>query len=304
MKIISPTRSAHKSLDRNQFLDLEIERLQEEIGVKERIGIPLPIHLKAQYLALLENFTHVHAKLKNVEEETILYQSLQAHEFTCFRHLPTELRLKIWGLSFAPDTQPRVHCIKIVNSDTDRENFISNQLVSPILHANHESRSHYLSNIQSVFAFDTYINFDTDIVYIPYIDHRILEFGKFLEFNDTKMIQKLAMRKDLFCNIPLPGHFAQKHVAMMQSLYAWKEMTIVFEDRRQPARAWKDTAVTFKEFSARQKRQRAERSYVRQHTKTLNDFMEDFEERIIHFRFGRLERGPTYAGTCSLLSDP
>jgi len=92
---------------------------------------------------------------------------------------------------------------------------------------------------------------------------------------------------------------------MLIFLDAWKEMIIIFEDeQRLGEEVWNDTCVTFNEFSAREKRQRAERSYARQYAKTLNGFMESFEQRTIHFRFGRLERGPDYAEPSDVLDDP
>ncbi|PMD29578.1 hypothetical protein L207DRAFT_520865 [Hyaloscypha variabilis F] len=291
MKIIDPSRQARKPLDRNQFLDLEIDRLQEEIGVKERIGIPLPINLKAKYLEVLENFANVHGKIKEAQENTQLQQSLQSREFTCFNDLPVELRLKIWGYAFASDTQPRIHCIDIVNAGSDRETFISNQPVSSILHANHESRSHYFRNTDLQFAFETFLNFDTDIFYIADFADRESSFRKFLNFDDADGIQKLAMRKDSFCDIPLTGHFSSKHAEMLYNLSGWKEMFVVFEDERPWEEVWKDTSVVFRDFTAREKRKRAERSYTRKWCKTLNEFMESYDEPAIKFRFGRLERG-------------
>ncbi|KAE9364815.1 hypothetical protein N431DRAFT_389147 [Stipitochalara longipes BDJ] len=302
MKIINPMQPARKSLDRNQFLDQEIERLQEEIGFKERIEIPLPTYLKAQYFEVLENFTNVLAR--NVQQKTQLQQNLQTREFTCFSNLPTELRLKIWGFSFISDTQPRVHCVDIVNSDTNRESFISNQPVSSILHANHESRSHYFRNTQLTFAFRTYLNFETDIFYIPDFDDRESSFPKFLDFPHSQKIQKLALRKDFFCDIPLPGHFSIKHVAILDLLSDWKQLLIVFEDERLGEEIWKDTSVVFKEFTAREKRKRAERSYARQYCKTLNVIMEGYEEKIMDFRFGQLERGADYIDSVPAFLNP
>jgi hypothetical protein len=66
MKIINASRPDRKPLDRNQFLDLEIQRLEEEIGVKKRIQPMLPNYLKRQYLQLMENFTSMPHALKDV----------------------------------------------------------------------------------------------------------------------------------------------------------------------------------------------------------------------------------------------
>jgi len=290
MKIINLSTLTRKPWDRNQFLDLEIERLQEEIGVRERIGIHLPVKLKEQFLTVLENFINVHAKLKNIQEKTQLQQRLQAREFTSFNSLPAELRLKIWEFTFASHTQPRVHYVRIANLSGDRDvTFISNQPVSPILHTNHESRSHYFLKTLSTFAFETYINFDTDIVYIPDFEERRLSFREFLDFKDSQKIQKLALRKNFFCDIPLPGHFSSKHLEMTDSLWDWNQMLVIFEDKRPAIEVWKDTSMVFREFSAREKRATAERSYARQQCKVLNGMLEGIDEETMDFRFGQFE---------------
>ena len=69
MKIINPSRPPRQPLGVDQILDQEIERLQNEIGVKERIVIPLPLHLKRQYLSVLENLVEARAERKNIQEE-------------------------------------------------------------------------------------------------------------------------------------------------------------------------------------------------------------------------------------------
>jgi 2EXR family len=223
--------------------------------------------------------------------ETQLQQILKDRQFTCFDSLPTELRLRIWEFAFASHTQPRIHCVDMSKSNGDREGtFISNHPISPILHTNHESRSHYLLKTQLMFAFETYINFDTDIVYIPDFADREFHFRKFLDFEDSRKIQRLALRKNFFCDIPLPGHFSSSHLEMMDCLWDWNQMIIIFEDERLGEEVWKDTTVVFREFSAREKRKKAERNYVRKYSRVLNGMLEGIEEETMDFRFGRIER--------------
>jgi hypothetical protein len=131
MKIINPSRPPRQPLGFDQILDPEIERLQNEIGVKERIVLPLPLHLKRQYLSVLENFVEARAERKNIQEEAQLQLSLRAREFPRFNELPKELRIKIWGYASASHTKPRIHCLKIVDSRSSREPVSSQISPSP-----------------------------------------------------------------------------------------------------------------------------------------------------------------------------
>lgn len=67
-------------------------------------------------------------------------------------------------------------------------------------------------------------------------------------------------------------------------------MIIIFEDERLGEEVWKDTTVVFREFSAREKRKKAERNYVRKYSRVLNGMLEGIEEETMDFRFGRIER--------------
>jgi hypothetical protein len=81
---------------------------------------------------------------------------------------------------------------------------------------------------------------------------------------------------------------------MADNLLDWNQMIIIFEDKRSGMEIWKDTSVVFREFSAREKRATAERSYARKQCKILNGMMEGMGEETMDFRFGQLERGQGY----------
>jgi 2EXR family len=293
MKIINFSRPDRKPLDRSEFLNLEILRLLDEIGVKERLRPTLPVTLKEEYLGVLENFIAAHGNLKKLQEVAEQEQCIKDGSFTCFDLLPTELRLKIWGFAFASHQQPRVHCVDVrILDDCDHKAiFMSNHPVHPILHTNHESRSLYLFKTQTTFAFETYINFSTDIIYIPDFAERCSTFCKFLDWEESRQIQKLAMRKDFFCEIPLPGHMSMTHCEMVDHLWDWKQMIVVFEDYRSVEEAWGDVGMVFREFSAREKRKRAERSYSRQQCKVLNEMMQSLGQESMDYWFGQFESG-------------
>jgi hypothetical protein len=293
MKIINTSPGARKLLDRTQYLDLEIQRLEEEIGVNEPIPPISNIYIKQEYSRALENFNPMrraifnHQKLKQLQQHSPLQGSAEDRGIS-FNNLPTELRLKIWEFAFASHTEPRLHCVNLQKSKSspDRETFISNHPVSPILHTNRESRSHYFHKTQLTFAFETYINFDYDIVYVPELQDRQAHFRKFLDFKDSRRIQKLALRKDFFNDMPIPGHFSSNHLELKRCLSEWKQIIIIFEAKRPWGELWTDLTVRFKEFSSREKRKRAERGYTRKVCQVLNGMVEEYEEEPMDFRFG------------------
>jgi hypothetical protein len=293
MKIINSSRPDRKPLDRSEFLNLEILRLLDEIGVEERLRPTLPVALKEEYLGVLEDFIAAHGNLKKLQEAAEQERYINDRSFTCFNLLPIELRLKIWGFALASHLQPRIHCVDVrISDDYDHKAiFISNHPVHPILHTNHEARTLYLSKTQTTFAFETYINFFTDIIYIPDFAERHSTFRKFVDWEESQQIQKLAMRKDFFSDIPLPGHMSMAHCQMVDHLWDWTQMIVVFEDYRSVEEAWGDVEMVFREFSAREKRKRAERSYSRQQCKVLNDMMKALGENTMDYRFGQFESG-------------
>ncbi len=67
-------------------------------------------------------------------------------------------------------------------------------------------------------------------------------------------------------------------------------MIVIFEDERYPKDAWQDVNMEFREFSAKEKRARAERSYARGWCKALSGMVRVVgEETAIDFRFGQFE---------------
>jgi hypothetical protein len=293
MKIINASPAARKPLDRTQYLDLEIQRLEEEIGVNEPIQPISNVYIKQEYFQVLENFNAMrrailnHQKFEQSQQHSHLQRSAEDRGIR-FNNLPTELRLKIWELAFASHTKPRVHCVnlQISKSSPDRETFISNHAISPILHVNRESRSYYFHKTQLTFAFETYINLDSDIVYIPELQDDEADFRKFLDFKDSRKVQKLALRKDFFNDIPIPGQFPTSYLGMRRFLSEWKQIVIIFEDELPWGEVWTDLTVKFKEFSSREKRKKAERSYTRKNCQVLNGMMEEYGEEPMDFRFG------------------
>jgi hypothetical protein len=129
-------------------------------------------------------------------------------DFKSFAGLPTELRVRIWEIFMEHHLFPRVHCIEERNS-----RFISNQPLSSLLHVCHESRICFLNGTQSTFAFGSYVNFSQDIVHIHDADSPEGFLQRFLPCPDACLIQKLALVKDDFGDLPLEEasiHYSQK----------------------------------------------------------------------------------------------
>jgi hypothetical protein len=123
---------------------------------------------------------------------------LTAHNsFTSFLRLPIELRLKIWELALLPQNQPRIHCANERKSD-----FISNQLISPLLYVCNESRTFYISYAQATFAFETYFSSKMDIIYIPDLANGEEAFLDFPECKSASKVGRFALCNEFFCNSP------------------------------------------------------------------------------------------------------
>ncbi|CZR56119.1 uncharacterized protein PAC_06007 [Phialocephala subalpina] len=202
--------------------------------------------------------------------------------FGCFLLFPMELRLLIWQYAFEADVHgPRVHCIDarhpifeehdpgntndntavIVEAALQKggRNFISNQPIPSVLQACRESRNHCLSRTTAMFAFETYIDFSKDIIYIPDLEYIDLTFPRFYECDDAKKLQRLALQKWLLCDLPVNVEgFLNNHIkTLREALPAWTETTIVFGDERGVDETWRDTEKGFVELSARQQRKKS-----------------------------------------------
>ncbi|KAI0997273.1 hypothetical protein K3495_g10913 [Podosphaera aphanis] len=128
--------------------------------------------------------------------EKIVTEEKHTSSFRGFSNLPYELRITIFEFVLVSDLAPKIHCVDERTSKGDKKEatFISNQPISPLLQVCHETRTIYLSKTKAQFAFETYIRFSVDTIYIPDFASREEQFPRFLNHPSSKKIQKLAMR--------------------------------------------------------------------------------------------------------------
>lgn len=145
--------------DREQTLDQSLIRIYAELGLSAPVPLSWPVLLKGLQLELLEAFQSIQQLYKAKTESKL--DQVDNRTFTSFPRLPLELRLRIWQLLSLDHVRPRIHVI-----DAELIQIVSNQPISPLLHVCSESREEYISLTKTQFAFETYINFDIDAVYL------------------------------------------------------------------------------------------------------------------------------------------
>jgi hypothetical protein len=235
-------------------VDLKIIALEQVLDQKMLVPVPrLPPRERVSIRSILNQ----EDKERQVDElekalERCALQTLDLNRslpsppppptFTCFGRLPPELRLKIWDYATEKHCRERIHAVYITNANLEYYNgldlrddfetipkttpkeepwkFVSNLTVHPALYVNRESRTHYISRTRAQFAFGTYINFETDIVFVPereYDEYSEISVPQFLLHESSKHIRPLAMPNTLFCNIPgtpRRQHMSSKHYEM------------------------------------------------------------------------------------------
>lgn len=165
--------------------------------------------------------------------------------------------------------------------------FISNQHIPGILQACRESRNYCLAHTTATFAFETYIDFSKDIVYIqdfPYIE---ITFPRFYEYDEAKKLQKLALQKWLLASPPVRDERYQdaKIRTLREALPEWKETYVVFGDERDSDEGWYETERGLVEMSARQQRKKAEVRYARHTAKLWREVEEWFDIAPMTFHY-------------------
>lgn len=258
MKIINyeVSRPARQPRDELELVDDVIRDLQDKIGLQNpSISNASPLSAKYDYFEALLNFAQQYTVFQAAELEAQQQEKHRKSSFWGFTLLPVELRNQIWDHAMASHIRPRVHIIVEINS-----NFISNQPISPLLHACAESRN--LVSPHFMIAYQTYVNFDIDTIYLPTLrPHE--PFLRFLECDSTKYLQTLAISKDLCCNIPLPGHFSTNHLKMQACMPVWRETLVIFDGDQLSLDTLLHPSVVFRELSARDQRRSAAVAYAR-----------------------------------------
>lgn len=155
----------------------------------------LPVLERHKFLVSISKMANFALESLLLSAEAQKARDLRNAGFASFPRLPTELRLKIWRFAMQFELMPRVHCI-----DRKQGRFVSNQGISPLLGICHESRTQYIEATESLggaFAFETYINFNTDIVYISFFKGRdYFEYPPDEARTDTAAAEAFAFLED------------------------------------------------------------------------------------------------------------
>jgi hypothetical protein len=261
MKIINTSVPVCRPFDREHFVDMELLRLIKDLEIDNfPFNYNAPLEQKENVLRFFDQIATDKQRGETGTEMATAYEHepCQLNDFKSFALLPAELRIKIWEMAEENALHPRIHCIEERNS-----RFISNQPLSPLLHACHESRTCFLNSTETTFAFGSYVNFSRDIIYIYDANKPEGFLQRFLPSSHARQIEKLALTNDDFVDLPLAGFpvtFSQK---LREWLPNWREWIIVFEEYRTPLDFWRETELAFKVLSAKQQRKRAERSFAR-----------------------------------------
>jgi hypothetical protein len=279
MKIINTSILVRRPFDREHFVDLELRRLQEELDVGNIFRAnEETLQYKEELLKVLDRAaTDAQKQGMETQPATETAPARGPTDFQIFTRLPAELRVRIWEIVMEPHLLfSRIHCVQERSS-----RFISNQPLSPLLHVCRESRNFYIESTQTTFAFGSYINFSRDIIYIPDSNTPQGFLQRFLPSYDARLIQKLAVVKEAFIDLPLEGSPHTYHLKLREWLPNWREWIIVFGDDRSSDDYWPDTEMVFRTLSAREQRKRAERSYARAMAKMYNSVWVE----PLHFRY-------------------
>ncbi|KUJ17413.1 uncharacterized protein LY89DRAFT_746956 [Mollisia scopiformis] len=289
MKIIDPSpsaqarRQAERRLKQEYLLDQKIIALRKELvevlGIQTPLEQILPPQLKTQDKHESVMFLRLMI-MDALQNKLVHMQSLKlipppSPTFTCFSNLPPELRLKIWDYTLENHCHERIHSVDV--SEKDRNEFmagdydaenpqhlikvISNQLIHPTLHVCHESRMQYLYRTGASFSshLATYINFNTDVIYIPNNDFAAEIFRKLVQDSRRcpNQLQRIAMPAQLYCNLPMDDgeRLETVHFDMRDAMPAWRETLIVFADDVF-MNLWSETKWKIVELTAKQKRLR------------------------------------------------
>lgn len=288
MKIINTSKPYFR--DRRA---LEVKDLENKTCINRNNHEKMPVNLQRTCLLKPEEvvkYRAPHRRGRQPEEEKAPTKQNYISSFSSFRHLPIEIRICIYELCFTPDLMPKIHCVDERISDRAQKGsrFVSNQPMSPFLHVCRESRAYYLFMSKASFAFGTYVNFSLDTIYIPDLAFREQQFPRFLVCPSAKKIERLALRKDFYCNLPGREIMWDNYLDMLCALPQWRELVFVFNDEWTRTEVWEERSLSFRDLSAREKRYgpgACERGFARQWAAILNRISSHIGLGQIRYRF-------------------
>lgn len=236
------------------------------------------------------NYPHTDSKPR-IQSQAYNQTQSQADDrtFHPFRRLPAEMRIDIWQYAFAEDLLPKVHHLNRVSHGTENitDSITSHLPFSKTVHVCRESRYEYLARTRNVWAFGTYINFHSDIIYFTKeVEDSNELYESLLSSPQMMKVQNLALRRTCVTDSPQRStHHVESFAYLRGKLPSLKNLYVVTNEVRPSAVIDEDKDIKFKHLSARQKRKWYDVGYARAWTKWLNERMIDrgYKSIDIHF---------------------
>ncbi|THV44202.1 hypothetical protein BGAL_0703g00030 [Botrytis galanthina] len=209
--------------------------------------------------------------------------------FPSFKKLPAELRLDIWEYAFAEDLLPKVHHLNNTDRNTGKitDSITSHLSFSNIVQVCKESREWYLSRTQNAWAFGTYVNFHTDILYLTkQIEASKSLYETLLSCPRMKKVQNLALRRTFLTDNP-QNAFTQVEASeyIREKIPSLKNIYVVINEIRDSTTIDRDADIKFRHLSARQKRKWVDIGYARTWLKWVNKVMVDRGYNSVNHHF-------------------
>ncbi|KAG4025030.1 hypothetical protein MFRU_072g00120 [Monilinia fructicola] len=223
------------------------------------------------------------------ESKPSLQREVGHRTFPSFKRLPVELRLDIWEYLFAEDLLPKVHHLNNTHRNTGKitDTITSHIPFSNIVHVCRESREWYLSRTQNIWAFGTYVNFHSDIIYVTkQIEESRTLYENLLSNPQMMKVQNLAMRRTYLTDNPQKSFTHIDAFALIRErLSSLKNIYVVMNEIRDSRVIDKDQDIKFKYLSARQKRKWIDVGYARTWIRWLNERMMERGYRSVDSHF-------------------
>ncbi|KAF7943416.1 hypothetical protein EAE96_011342 [Botrytis aclada] len=209
--------------------------------------------------------------------------------FPSFQQLPAELRLDIWEYAFAEDLLPKVHHLNNTNRNTGKitDSITSHLPFSNIVQVCKESREWYLSRTQNSWAFGTYVNFYTDILYLTkQVEASRNLYETLLSCPHMTKVQNLALRRTFLTDNP-QNAFTQVEASkyIREKTPSLKNIYVVINEIRDSTVIDQDNDIKFQHLSARQKRKWVDIGYARTWLKWVNKHMIDRGYNCVNHHF-------------------
>ncbi|RAL64751.1 hypothetical protein DID88_001782 [Monilinia fructigena] len=209
--------------------------------------------------------------------------------FPSFKRLPVELRLDIWEYVFAEDLLPKVHHLNNTDRNTGKitDSITSHVPFSNIVHVCKESREWYLYRTHNVWAFGTYFNFHSDIIYLTkQIEGSKVLYESLLSNPHMMKVQNLAMRRTYLTDNPQKTSTHIEAFALIrEKLSSLKNIYVVMNEIRDSTIIDNDKDIKFKHLSAIQKRKWIDVGYARTWLRWLNERMMERGYRSLDSHF-------------------